>query len=274
MRNVVEVMKQRRSVRSYDSKLVDEQLKKQILAYANAIVNPFHIPVTFQYLDAKKDGLTCPVVVGTDLYVGGKIKKGKNACVAFGYTFEQFILYVHSLGLGTVWLGGTMNRSAYEKAMYLKADEMMPCATPIGYIASKMSVRESMMRKAVKANERLSFEELFFDGSFETSLNKEKANALLEPLEMVRLAPSAVNKQPWRVLVQGNYVHFYLKRSKGFGHEGSLDMQMIDMGIALCHFELTAKEKGLNVTFIQQAPNVLASDMEYIATYMIDIYKL
>ena len=132
MRNVVEVMKQRRSVRSYECKLVDEQLKQQILANANAIVNPFNIPVTFQYLDAKKDGLTCPVVVGTDLYVGGKIKKGKNACVAFGYTFEQFILYVHSLGLGTVWLGGTMNRSAYDKAMYLKADEMMPCATPIG----------------------------------------------------------------------------------------------------------------------------------------------
>lgn len=270
MRNVVEVIKQRRSVRSYDSKLVDEPLKEQILNYANTIVNPFNIPVTFQYLDAKRDGLTCPVVVGTDLYVGGKIKKGKDACVAFGYSFEQFILYVHSLGLGSVWLGGTMNRSAYEKAMHLKADEMMPCATPIGYIASKMSVRETMMRKAVKANERLSFEELFYDESFDTSLSKAKANVLLEPLEMVRLAPSAVNKQPWRVLVQDHQVHFYLKRSRGFGHEGSLDMQMIDMGIALCHFELTAKAKGLNVTFIQQAPNVLASDMEYIASYMIE----
>ena len=60
----------------------------QILNYANTIVNPFNIPVTFQYLDAKRYGLTCPVVVGTDLYVGGKIKKGKDACVAFGYSFE------------------------------------------------------------------------------------------------------------------------------------------------------------------------------------------
>ena len=72
-----------------------------------------------------------------------------------------------------------MNRSAYEKAMHLKADEMMPCATPIGYIASKMSVRETMMRKAVKANERLSFEELFYDESFDTSLSKAKANVFL-----------------------------------------------------------------------------------------------
>lgn len=59
---------------------------------------------------------------------------------------------------------------------------------------------------------------------------------------MARLAPSAVNKQPWRIVVADNKAHFYLKRSKGFGHEGKLDMQMIDMGIALCHFALTEKK--------------------------------
>ena len=85
---------------------------------------------------------------------------------------------------------------------------------------------------------------------------------------MVRLAPSAVNKQPWRVIVKDNVVHFYLKRSKGFGREGSLDMQMIDMGIALCHFTLVAKERNLNFTFIHTDPN-LSIDMEYIASYKI-----
>ena len=39
-----------------------------------------------------------------------------------------------------------------------------------------------------------------------------------------RLAPSAVNKQPWRVLKAGHMVHFYLKRGKGFSG-GRLDMQ-------------------------------------------------
>ena len=82
---------------------------------------------------------------------------------------------------------------------------------------------------------------------------------------MVRLAPSAVNKQPWRAVAYDNAVHFYLKRSKGFNHNEKLDMQMIDMGIALCHFDLTAKE-NLNVVFEQNDPKI-ESDAEYIASY-------
>lgn len=46
-------------------------------------------------------------------------------------------------------------------------------------------------------------------------------------------------------------------------------MQMIDMGISLCHFELTAKAKGLNVSFIQQTPGITVSDMEYIGSYIV-----
>ncbi len=163
-----------------------------------------------------------------------------------------------------------MNRSAFEQAMALDTDEMMPCASPLGYPAAKMSLREGMMRKAIKADERLPFEELFFDGTFDKPLTKERAGSLAEPLEMVRLSPSAVNKQPWRVIVADNTVHFYLKRSKGFGHDSDLDMQMIDMGIALCHFALTAKEDDLNITFAQTDPMLISEpDMEYIASYRI-----
>ena len=97
------------------------------------IKNPFEIPVAFKFLDAKEHGLVCPVVSGTDLYVGGKIKNVPNANAAFGFSFETFVLYAQSLGLGTVWLGGTMNRPAYEAAMDMEADEMMPCASALGY---------------------------------------------------------------------------------------------------------------------------------------------
>ncbi len=270
MNNITEHIRARRSVRTYDGRTLDESTKEKLLNFAKDIQNPFNIPVEFKFLDAKKDGLTCPVVSGTDLYVGGKIKDVPNASVAFGYSFEEFVLYAQSLGLGTVWLGGTMNRAAFEKAMELSEDEMMPCASPLGYPAKKMSIRENMMRKAIKADERLPFGDLFFDGSFDTPLTKENAGKFAEPLEMARLAPSAVNKQPWRVIIADNTAHFYLKRSKGFGHEGKLDMQMIDMGIALCHFALTAEENGLRLNFIQDDPQLISNpDAEYIASYSI-----
>ena len=203
---------------------------------------------------------------GLSNFVGGKIENLPYANAAFGYSFEALVLYSASLSVGTVWLGGTMNRSAFEQAMELDEDEMMPCASPVGYPAKKMTIRESVMRKTIKADERLLFEELFFDGSFDTPLTKEKAGKWIEALEMVRLAPSAVNKQPWRVVVTDNAVHFYLKRSKGFARTEKLDMQMIDMGIALCHFDLTAKEKNLNIVFEQNDPK-LESDVEYIASF-------
>lgn len=268
MHNITELIKSRRSVRTYDGRIIDESTKEQILSFTESIHNPFDFPVEFRFLDAKKDDLSCPVVTGTELFIAGKIKMIPDFSVAFGYSFEEFVLYAQSLGLGTVWLGGTMNRDAYEKAMKLNDEEIMPCASALGYAAEKMSLRESMMRKAIKADSRLPFEKLFFDGSFDTPLTKENAGQFLKCLEMVRLAPSAVNKQPWRIIIKSDTAHFYLKRSKGFEYTEKLDMQMIDMGIALCHFALTAKENDLDIQFIQDDPGILTdSDTLYIASY-------
>ena len=264
--SIQELIRARRSVRSFDGRPLDEATKEKLLTCD--MENPYGIPVTVKFLSAKDHGLSCPVVTDCDLYVGGRVKDVPKACVAFGFSFEQFVLYAQSLGLGTVWLGGTMNRDAYEKAMELACDELMLCASPVGYPAAKMSMRESMMRKVIKADERFAFEELFFDGDFTTPLTKEKAGKFAAALEMVRLAPSAVNKQPWRVVVAGDSVHFYLVRSKGVGHGEKLDMQMIDMGISLCHFALTAEELGLQMTFVEEDPN-LTTEGEYIASYKI-----
>ena len=269
MFSAIEQIKKRRSVRTFDGRTLDESIKETIKSYMKDNKNPFDIPVEIKFLDAKENGLSCPVVSGTDLFVGGKIENVPNASAAFGYSFEVFVLLAQSLGLGTVWLGGTMNRAAFEAAMELGENEMMPCASPIGTVAKKMSIRENMMRKAIKADERLPFEELFFEKSMDKPLTAEKAGNLKVPLEMVRLAPSAVNKQPWRIVVEDKMVHFYLKRSKGFGKEGKLDMQMIDMGIALCHFELAAKECGLKTEFFQEEPKITVGEAEYVASYRI-----
>ena len=80
---------------------------------------------------------------------------------AFGYAFEKIVLFVQSLGVGTTWIAGTMDRSGFERAMKLNEDEVMPCVSPLGYEAKKMSLRETMMRKGVKADTRLPFASLF-----------------------------------------------------------------------------------------------------------------
>ncbi len=271
MENIKDLIKNRRSVRTYDGREITAEDKARLCAFMENIKNPYGIDVGFTLLDADKHGLKCPVTVGAELYMGGKIKRVPSAFEAFGYSFEMMVLYAQSLGIGTVWLGGTMNRSAFESAMKLEDDEMMPCASALGYPAKKMSLRESMMRKAIKADDRLPFEELFFDGSFDVPLTEEKAGEFAYPLEMVRWAPSAVNKQPWRAVVKDNAVHFYLKRSNGFGNYETLDMQRIDIGIALCHFDLAVRELGMKMSFAQDDPGLSHNDgTVYVATYRME----
>ena len=267
MNNIDALVRGRRSVRSFDPRPISAQDMEQLRCFMAQVPNPYGLPLEFRLLDGSTRKLSCPVVVGTELFVGAKIKKSPCLNEAFGYSFERLVLFAQSLGIGTVWVGGTMDRAAFEKAMELGEDEVMPCMSPLGYPAAKMSVRETMMRKGIKADERADFEALFFDGSFDKPLNPEAAGALSQPLEMVRLAPSAVNKQPWRVVLSEDKAHFYLRRGKGFGHSEKLDMQMIDMGIALCHFELSAAEVGLEPLFCREKPQLSSDGMEYIASY-------
>ncbi|MBQ8610694.1 MAG: nitroreductase [Oscillospiraceae bacterium] len=264
-----DLIRARRSVRSFEKRTPEAAVVEQLLDYGKSIKNPFGIPVEFRVLHAAQHGLLCPVTNGTELYAGSKIAVQPFANAAFGYSFEVFLLYAQSLGLGSVWLGGTMNRSAFEQAMELRENEMMPCAAPIGYPAKRMTVRETAMRKAIKADERLPFEALFFDSGFTKPLTPEKAGVLRLPLEAVRLAPSAVNKQPWRVVLADGCAYFYLLRSKGFARSGVLDMQMIDMGIALCHFALCAAECGLALEFVQLDPAPDSEEVEYVGSYRI-----
>jgi hypothetical protein len=51
--------------------------------------------------------------------------------------------------------------------MAVQPNEVMPVASPVGYPAAKKSIRESLMRKGTRADERLPFEKLFFEGDFD-----------------------------------------------------------------------------------------------------------
>lgn len=263
--SVKDAVTKRISVRTYKEKTLREEDRNKIEEFLKTIDNPFNIPIEFRFLDGKAEGLSSPVVVGTDLYVGAKAPKVKGVEEAFGYVFEQFVLYAASLGIGTVWIAGTMDRPAFEKAMEVGENEVMIAVTPIGYPSEKRSMRETMMRKAIKADERFPFEKMFFKGSFEQPLTEDASGKYKDMLEMVRLAPSAVNKQPWRVVLCDDTLHFYEKKT--MSHGDGTDIQRVDIGIALAHFVLAAKEKGLEGQIVVADPQLRHdADTEYIVS--------
>ena len=164
MSNYMELILHRRSVRTFDGEALAPETLQKIADFASAAVNPYNIPINYRILDARKDKLSSPVIVGSDTYIAGKMARVPYAEEAFGYSFEKVVLYVESLGLGTTWIAGTMDRKAFESAMELKEGEILPCVSPLGTPAKKMSIRETMMRAGIKADSRLDFEKLWDTG--------------------------------------------------------------------------------------------------------------
>ncbi len=267
MSELLKTIAGRKSVRTFDGRPVSAEDRARLERYIQTIANPFGVPVRFVLLDAKEHGLSSPVLNGETLYVAGIVGEAPCADAAFGFSFEKLVLYAWSLGIGTTWMGGTMKRELFERAAGLSAGERMPCVSPLGYPAKKRSVREIMMRKGLGADSRLPAEKLFFDGAWDVGLPPEKQAGIAELIEMVRWAPSAVNRQPWRIIVSDRDCHFYEKRDRGYAGEKTGDLQKIDVGIALCHFVMGLEERG-------EAPDVAIADpglavpagAEYIAT--------
>ena len=261
---VTDLIRQRRSVRTFDGKPLSAEDRSHLVAYGASLTNPFSVPITFRLLDAKEHGLSSPVIVGADTYLAAKVSKVPNFELAYGYSFEKLCLYALSRGIGTVMLAASLSRAAFEKAMEVSDGEVMPVASPLGYPAEKKSIREGLMRKGLKADERKPFDKLFFEGGFHQPL--PQTNPYAQALEMARWAPSAGNGQPWRGVVDGESVHFYEARRLKDSPLG--DIQKVDVGIALAHFDMTLEEAGVKGSYCFSDPGIpTAGNIHYIVTY-------
>lgn len=256
---VEQTVRARSSVRTYAQRPLPAELKDRIRACFPLLSNPFSVEVSFCLLETRtapggeKLG-TYGVIKDADCFIGATVPDGKFALEGLGYSFEKLILCLTVLGLGTCWLGGTFKRGAFASALNVKENEFFPAISPVGYPLGKKRALESVMRWASKADQRKDWSTLFFLRDFSHPLTEDTAGDYACPLEMLRLAPSANNRQPWRIVMDLNALHFYREPMPGASKLPSLDFSRIDIGIAACHFHLSALEKGLNGSF-QKLPN-------------------
>lgn len=266
-------IQKRSSVRTYSSEQMSPEVIKQLEHYIMKLEEKHGGKFRFPIIDerdfsSKKIG-TYGVIKGARHFVCGIVKKGSSDLLALGYAFEEIILFATSLGLGTCWLGGTFERSGFAKSANLEEDESFIVTTPIGYEKSERSLTEITMRKLAKSDSRKNWEELFFDGLSSRSLEKKGLGIFEDALEMVRIGPSASNKQPWRIVKNGSRYDFFLERTPDYAKSLDFDIQMIDIGIAMCHFEYALKEHKKKGHFEKLIRDVPAwGQWEYIVSWI------
>ena len=213
-------------------------------------------------------------IKGARAFILGAVGKGPGDLEDYGYLLEEVVLHATSLGLGTCWLGGTFTRSTFTARFGgVAKDETIPAVVSAGYPGDDGTER---IREREEGTRRYPPAELFYSGEWAVPLVREHESDYAGALEAVRMAPSATNKQPWRIVRRGDDWHFYLARTKGYG-KGSpwfkllriADLQRVDLGIAMCHFALVARDSGLGGQWVVDDPGLTtpAPGIEYTATW-------
>lgn len=253
--DIIEAMRERRSVRTFDGRPLDEDAWRVLQLEAERARSPFGSQVDirlqrFGLRDCFRPG-TYGVIRGATDYFLVSFGNDELSALSAGYAFETVVLKAWQMGFGTCWIAGTFKRSDFGTTDNLKV------VCPVG-VADDMAFRERMMRIVMGSKKRKPFGTLFFNGNFNTPADAGGSFGL--SLEMMRLAPSSTNSQPWRALVDGDTVHFYYLPKSRYA--------LIDCGIGLCHFHLTELHSGRAGRFYAaekppQAPDGIAYLMSY-----------
>jgi nitroreductase len=281
---ITEIIPQRYSCRNYLPNAISAEHQVHLRQFITDLERgPFGTEQRFSLVAANEEDRSALRRLGTYGYIKnppgfivGATTSGEFDLEDYGYLMERIILEATRLGLGTCWLGGTFTKSSFSKKVSAGGDELVPAVTSIGYPADRRRWIEVIRRPDPTIDRRLPWESLFFDGAFDHSLTKADAGVYADPLEMVRLGPSASNKQPWRFVQQNGHWHLYLQRTPGYQERFLVrlvtvaDIQRLDIGIAMAHFEMTARKLGLSGRWVRQEPAIQKPDelTEYVVSWV------
>jgi nitroreductase len=270
---VEELIRKRYSCRTYSDERLDT-LHEKALVHAASNVGPgllgekavFQVVTKPHAADHRFAGYG--LIKGARSFIVGRIARSARAYESYGYLLEHLALKATDLGLETVWVG-YFRREFFEEVK-LSEDEIFPAAVVVGYAASRKRLKDRVVRAYVQAGQRRPWSQLFFCGDFRTLLTEPEAGPYARPLNMVRLAPSSGNTQPWRVVreIDKPIFHFFMKRvKKAYALRG---LHEVDMGIALAHFELGAGRSGQEGEWKVVRPEVtpLPPEIEYRWTWL------
>lgn len=259
--NIIDVISNRISVRSFNGQSLTAEMKQQLLEAAKNSIDPFGGNVTIRLkgfdLENGYKPSTYGMIKGAREFFLLGAGDDEASALSAGFRFEQVVLKAREMGLGTCWIAATFKGSDFDKGEAWPQGEELKIISPVGFPANQ-SFMEKMTRMVLGSKNRKPFDSLFFTDDFRLPISPESHFGL--PLEMMRLAPSSKNSQPWRALVDGNTVHFY--------YEPKSAASVLDTAIGMCHFYLTEAYLGRQGKFYKASnPPMALNNGKYLYSF-------
>ena len=222
MKELLNAVYKRKSARKYSGQLTNDELTqiKQYLQQLKPLTPETKVEfdiVPCKDTNCKFNGEYCLLVYSEQA----------NLWLAnVGYMLEQWDLYLATLGVGVCWYG--MGKVDEEERNGLKYGIML-CFGKCG---------EEDFRK----------DESEFNRKKASEIWKGATNERLP--EIVRLAPSAVNSQPWKVEQEGNTLKVYRVKGNTPVLSGVLfkHWNKVDIGIFLAFLDVALESEGYTFT--------------------------
>lgn len=201
-----EMIYHRKSCRSFTGVPVDAATIETIKAFSMKPLYP-EIKVHWDIVPRTQVKCICPWTTSQLITIYSEETDGYLENI--GFLFQQIDLYLQTLGLGVCWLGmGRMNPKTTTEVEGMKFVIMLAFGHPKG----------DQLRHELKEFKRNAKEQI-----------TDRPDSRLEP---ARIAPSAVNSQPWFFTHEGETIHAWCSK------KGS----RLDIGIALAHLYVANEE--------------------------------
>jgi len=254
--NIRETIRRRFSVRHFESKPVPDEILQSVIKSGDAsLALDDNIKVRFHLIKEGK------LVAGQMTFqTGGRWLFGSAPhfiiatseekplfMMNMGFRMEQMILFATGHGLGTCWIGGLFTEKRIGAFLGLNKGERVIALTPLGYPDTSSygrTIHSIVHLGAPQSRRRKPMEQIVFGPQWGMPLETQDSG-LLEVLECTRLAPSWTNSQPWRFLVDKNETIAVADASgRNLSVRDGKHYYRLDVGIAMAHFFLVAKEFG------------------------------
>lgn len=217
----------RKSVRLYDQEPLPQGVQDEILKNLQA-ARPLlpGLKTEFRITPLSDTRSSYPMKKAPH-YIGAYAAPAPNHIVNIGFILQQMDLRLSASGIGTCWQGIPQPKKG------VLAPEGMDFVIYLAFGKPK----EPLHRASASEFKREPMEEM---------TSATGAEELLEP---VRLAPSAMNSQPWYFTGTPGLLHAYCKKPGMVSGALLKEMNQVDMGIALCHLWLSARHQGKSIEF-------------------------
>lgn len=258
-----EAIFQRRSVRKYSDEKLSEGILTEIKEIASSI-DPLFDEMDTKVSVVEKGHKLFPLLEGVigdygkiraPHYIIGMSEKGDHYLENVGFLLEDIVLTLTSMGIGTCWIG-SQDPARMKQKLGVKGYE------PVILLAFGYCADERTLYRDPRDAKRKDLEAFLFN-----TVKSEVTQEWTDLLEAVRLAPSAMNSQPWRFELDKKSLHLYIKNdgilTKLMNVIGNLRrMNKIDAGIALKHIDIAGQHYGYDLEFTLN--NSLQSKEDYI----------